>query len=348
MKKSLAVVAGLTLVGALAEGIILAQMRVDPWRLGAVLASLALTLAAFVALTDSDFVAELRARARESAWKAAGAPFLLLIPYLVLALATETFGVRGAGKLAAYIAAPTLLLLPDRLRPPGRAGWRDFAAMLALAVPVSAGWLTGVWTWPQELYFLRPMVSVCVGAYGFLVLRNLQGVGYQLLWRWGDAIHGLGNFATYSMLAIPLGLYLNFLHPHSVALASERLLTPFFGHSVRLTVPGGLWLAADILLHFAGIYLTIAIPEELLFRGILQNFLARSISGEAREVKAVLIASVIFGASHLHHSPVPNWHYGIMATLAGVFYGNAYRATRRIPASGLTHALVDTAWHFWL
>jgi membrane protease YdiL (CAAX protease family) len=36
-----------------------------------------------------------------------------------------------------------------------------------------------------------------------------------------------------------------------------------------------------------------------------------------------------------------------MATLAGVFYGNAYRNRQRLCASGLTHTLVDTLWHFW-
>ena len=88
-------------------------------------------------------------------------------------------------------------------------------------------------------------------------------------------------------------------------------------------------------------------PEEFLFRGILQNFLTRSLPGERRELYGLLIASLIFGAAHLHHAPVPNWRYAVLASLAGVFYGNAYRALGRLSASALTHALVDTAWHFW-
>ena len=98
---------------------------------------------------------------------------------------------------------------------------------------------------------------------------------------------------------------------------------------------------------FIGIYLTVAIPEELLFRGILQNLLVRTIHKGPRGLYGLLIASVVFGASHLHHAPVPNWRYAILATLAGIFYGNVYRTRQRLCASALTHALVDTIWHFW-
>jgi membrane protease YdiL (CAAX protease family) len=56
---------------------------------------------------------------------------------------------------------------------------------------------------------------------------------------------------------------------------------------------------------------------------------------------------VVFGAAHLHHAPRPNWRYAILATLAGIFYGNVYRTRQRLCASALIHALVDTLWHFW-
>lgn len=251
-------------------------------------------------------------------------PFLLLAPYLVYALGTATFSLIGAGKVLAYIAAPTLLLLPDRLRRAERVGWRDLAAMLALALPVAANWLNGIWTWPEDLWVFRPLFCVSVGAYGFLVIRNLDGVGYRLLWRKDDATDGATNFVAFALLGIPLGIVLNFLHPHSSDVS--------------------LW---QVALEFTGIYLTIAIPEELLFRGILQNFLVRSIQRGPRGLYGLLIASVVFGASHLHHAPVPNWKYALLATLAGIFYGNAFRTRQRLSASALTHALVDTAWRFW-
>ncbi len=324
MRRGALVVVGLLALAALAEGIVLFQMRVDPWRLGALLVCFSLVLGAFVGLTSSAFIKELRHWAAQSAWIAFLMPFALLIPYFIYALGTRTISLVGVGKLTAYIAAPILLLLPDRLHRKERLGWRDLVAMLALALPVSAGWLTGIWTWPQELYLFRPFTCVCVGAYAFIVVRNLEGVGYRLVWRRADVTEGAINFVAFAILAIPLGIWLGFLHPH----ANEFSL-------------------GQLALRFVGIYLTIAIPEEMLFRGILQNLLVKTITRGPRGLYGLLIASVIFGASHLHHPPVPNWKYAILAGLAGVFYGNAYRTRQRLPASGLTHALVDTAWHFW-
>jgi CAAX protease family protein len=134
------------------------------------------------------------------------------------------------------------------------------------------------------------------------------------------------NLVAFALLALPLGLALNFLHPHS----NEQVS----------------W--GGFIFQFIGIYLTVAIPEELLFRGILQNLLVRSIHRGPSGLYGLLIASVVFGAAHLHHAPVPNWRYGILATLAGIFYGNAYRTRQRLCASALTHAFVDAIWHFWL
>jgi len=315
---------GLGLAVAAAEAIIVWQVHVDPRQLAAFLFSLALLLTAFVGFSHSALVKSLRQMAVHSTALAAGMPFLLLVPYLIYSFGTGVFSVQALAKLAIYVTVPTLLVLPDRHYRAERVGWRDFVAMLALAVPVSAGWLDGIWTWPEDLYFFRPIFSVCVGAYAFLVLRNLDGVGYRLIFRKGDLVDGLANFVGFALVGIPLGLALGFLHfrPHGVSLGSL-----------------GFQLFA--------VYLTIAVPEEFLFRGILQNFLVRSLRSQRREIYGLVIASVIFGAAHLHHAPVPNWRYAILATLAGMFYGNAFRIRQRISAPALTHALVDTVWHFW-
>ena len=324
MKKAILTLAALLLIAGLAEVIVLRRMQIEPVKLGAVLSSLSLTLGAFVGLTDSGLVRELRHWATHSLAAAGALPLTLLVPYMIYALGTGTFSLHALGKLAAYLLVPVALLLPNRRHHSGQAGWMDFAAMLALGFPISANWLAGIWTWPFELYFFRPLTAVCVGSYSFMVVRNLDDVGYKLALRKADWIDGLANFAAFSLLAIPLGYALRFIHfrPASVSFAG------FVG-------------------QLLAIYLTIAIPEELLFRGILQNSLVRTIQFGPKGVYGVLIASLIFGASHLHHPPVPNWRYGIMASLAGIFYGNAYRTRHRLSAPALTHALVDTAWHFW-
>lgn len=332
MKRGLQVFIGLTLLAALAEGLVLIRIRIDPWRTAALLESVALLLGAFVGLTQAAFVRQLRHWAMASPVLAGGLPFLLLVPYLIFGLGTRTFSLLALGKLIAYIFVPTVLLLPDRLHHRESLNWRDILAMVALAVPVSAGWLQRIWTWPQDIYVFRPVFCVLVGGYCFMVLRNLEGVGFRLVWRKQDVWDALLNLLAYSIVAIPLGISLNFIHPHSAAsLAHLRGMGP----------------VANFLLLFIGIYLTVAIPEELLFRGILQNLLVRTIQKGPRGLYGLLIASVVFGAAHLHHPPVPNWRYAILAALAGIFYGNAYRTRQRLCASALTHALVDTLWHFW-
>ncbi len=325
MKRALFVILLLTLLVAPAEAIVLWQFPYDPWKLAALLDGLSLTLGALVALADARLVRSLRQLALESQGYALAIPFLLLIPYLIFAFGTGTFNLIGAGKLVVYIAAPNLLLLPERLHRAHGVGWRDFAAMLALGLPVAAGWLGSIWMWPQEVYFFRPLYGVCVGAYAFLVIRGLEDVGYRVTFRKGDLTDGLANFAAFAILGIPLAYVLGFI--------------TFHGMSVPAVVA---------LFEFFGIYLTIAIPEELLFRGILQNLLVKTFTPKASGAQGLIIASVIFGASHLHHPPVPNWRYGILATLAGLFYGNAYRSKHHLAASALTHALVDTVWHLWL
>ncbi len=324
----------LLILAGLAEAIMLGEarglgLRLPPLQLASFLACLSLVLGVFVAFTSTPFVRDVRERALGSPPLAFAMPFALVLPYLLLALTTGTFTWLGLGKLVGYIAVPVALLMPDRLRPRERASWRDFAAMLALGYPVAARWLTGIWVWPEELYFFRPLYSVCIGAYAFLVIRNLEGVGYRLVFRKGDAVDALSNWVAFAIIGIPLGLALHFIHPH------------------RTDTLDWLTLAARFAWQFVGIYLTVAIPEEFLFRGVLQNLLVRSLPGVRRGLWGLLIASVVFGLSHLHHAPVPNWRYAILATVAGLFYGNAYRNRKRLPAPALTHSLVDTMWHFW-
>ncbi len=324
MKKPLLALAGLTVIAGVAEAILLPRIHIDPWRLAALFESLALLLGAFVAFTQADFVERLRKWVLASVWSALLMPFVLLVPYLVLALGTATFSFVALAKLVAYIAVPTLLLLPDRLHSADRASWRDFAAMLSFGWPVAAGWLSGIWVWPEDIYVFRPLFCVCVGAYAFLVIRDLKGVGYKLIFNRGDVKDGGLNFIAFTILAIPLGMALHFVHPH----AQHFNVFAF-------------------LADYVGTYLTVAIPEEFLFRGVLQNLLVKTFHGPRRGRYGLLLASVIFGLSHLHHAPVPNWRYAILATLAGLFYGNAWRLQKRTSASAFTHAMVDTVWHFW-
>ena len=89
----------------------------------------------------------------------------------------------------------------------------------------------------------------------------------------------------------------------------------------------------------------IAVPEELFFRGWMQNLLERRLGRWG----ALAVTSVLFGLAHFNKRAVHfNWRYVLLAALAGVFYGRAWRRDRRVGASAVTHTLVDTVWSLLL
>ncbi len=286
--------------------------------------SLALLAAGFVALSSSKIVEWLRSLVAKSLTLTVAIPLLLLVPYVMGSLGNHPLSAWAMVGFVAYVELPCILLLPDRKRAVSGAGWRDYAAMLSLALPVVAGWTAGIWTGTIGHALFRPLASVCAGVYSFVVVRRLERVGYRLLWQRDDFIQGVLCFVLFALLAIPLGYALHFIRFRPLSYAPQVF-------AVR----------------FLGTYLLIAIPEEVFFRGILQSSLEQSLRSSRREWYALILASVVFGASHLRHPPVPNWKYAILATLAGLFYGAVFRRRRRTSSSALTHALVDTIWSMW-
>jgi len=64
---------------------------------------------------------------------------------------------------------------------------------------------------------------------------------------------------------------------------------------------------------------------------------------------ALLVTAGLFGLSHFNKRAVLfNWRYVLLAAVAGVFYGRAWRWQRRVGTSAITHATVDTIWSLWL
>ena len=96
-------------------------------------------------------------------------------------------------------------------------------------------------------------------------------------------------------------------------------------------------MALDVI----GIFFFTAVPEELLFRGVLQNVLGKALS---RDGAGWIVASIIFGLSHIANGRFPNWKYVLLATIAGFFYGYAWRKSRSIFPGALVHTAVDGLW----
>jgi hypothetical protein len=248
-------------------------------------------------------------------------PVLLCAPY---ALVAHAFGIFRWEWLALYALLPVaiaiLLAQARRADSDNLGSWRDFVILAVLGLAVDLRWLEPAW--PSGFAAFGKMLLLDAGIFGFLAVRRLDGVGFDLRVKAHDAGVGLREFLFYALIAIPLGLGLGFLHFHK-------------------TWPEPLHAIAA----FAFTFFFVALPEELFFRGWLQNLLERRIGRTA----ALAVTAVLFGLAHWNKRTASfNWRYVLMAAIAGIFYGRAWRAQRRVGAACITHATVDTLWSLWL
>jgi membrane protease YdiL (CAAX protease family) len=247
-------------------------------------------------------------------------PALLVAPYVMVSIGGHMF---RWGWFALYAALPVaialLLMRAAAADAEQRGNWRDAVILLVLGLAVDLRWFDRAW--PSGLRALNELFLVDAGLYGFLAIRQLRGTGFDFQLRWSDWKTGLRELAFFAPFVLVLGLALGFIHPHR-------------------NLPG----IGVALLRWVGIFFFTAVPEELFFRAWVQNLLERRVGRRA----ALVIASVLFGLSHFNKRSVHfNWRYVLLATIAGIFYGRAWRERRRVPASTITHASVDWLWGLW-
>jgi|SRR5579862_900924 len=268
------------------------------------------------------FASERLARAVERLPTAArlALPSLLVAPYLVIALSRNIFRWDWFALYAALPVVIAWLLARAAAADPQQLGnWRDAVILLTLGVAVDLRWFDSAW--PGGLQALGKILLVDAGLYGFLAIRKLTGTGFDFHLHWSDWKTGLRELAFFAPAVVALGLALGFIHPHSNL--------PAIGKAA---------------LSWAGIFVFVALPEELFFRAWVQNLLERRLGNTA----ALIVASMLFGLSHFNkRSAHFNWRYVLLATIAGIFYGRAWRERHRVPASAITHTFVDWLWWLW-
>ena len=250
------------------------------------------------------------------------APALVAVPYLLVTFQTGLFRWYW---LLFYLFVPVsiaiLLRYASRIDRQQNGVWPDFVVLAFLGLAVDLRWLEAAW--PPHLAVFNKILLLDVGIWTFTAIRHLHRVGFDLRLRLDDLRRGGLNFAFYAPIGILLGLATRFLHFHfqlpDLTLAAGSALFTFF---------------------------FIAVPEELFFRGWLQNLLERRLGAN----RALALTSILFGLSHFNKRAAHfNWPYVLLATIAGVFYGLAWRGTGRHPehrvaAAAVTHTLVDTLW----
>lgn len=283
---------------------------------------IAVLVAELVPAAAFGFAAERVARAIER-WPMpvrVALPALLVVPYVVIATTQHIFRWQWFALYAALPVVMAWLLARAAVADPEQRGnWRDALILLTLGLAVDLRWFDVAW--PAGLRGLNNLLLVDAGLYGFLAIRRLSGTGFDFHLHWSDWKTGLRELAFFAPAVLVLGLALGFIHPHPDL--------PAVGKAV---------------LTWAGIFVFVAVPEELFFRAWVQNLLERRVGRRA----ALVITSVLFGLSHFNkRSATFNWRYVLLATIAGIFYGRAWRANRRVPASTITHTWVDWLWSWW-
>jgi CAAX protease family protein len=243
----------------------------------------------------------------------------LLLPYLVCYVSNGHFLWFALIKLAALALALGLwyLVLPVSVL-------TDLAFLVLVGALLLGNYFDGIYLDPYpklKIAILGRLALFQITVLVLLVQRHVQNIGYGFVpnrqeWRIG-ALHYLYFLPVAACLALPLG-------------------------AVRVASPAPLWKTAAIFLAFLFV---VALFEEFVFRGVLQQWLEE---WQWSRAASLVIASIAFGCAHLWFTgggrKFPNWRWALLAAAMGWFCGRARNQAGSIRAGVITHALVVATW----
>jgi membrane protease YdiL (CAAX protease family) len=252
-------------------------------------------------------------------------PLLLTTAFCSVAAYRGAFSIQLLALVLLYTCAPTACVYFERARS-AKPTWTDFMAILLLWLPLE--FAAGAQLIPKAvqgyLHSVAYGIAILLGLVLFLCFRAFDGMKYNLPRGPRDLWIALLGFALTAPVLIALGVWIVFM--------------PAFHWS---RVP-----AERMALAFPVVLLGTALPEEILFRSLIQNLLMQRLG---RSVWTLALSSVVFGAAHLDNGPLPapNWRYFILATIAGFGYGKVFERSSTIFSSILFHTLVDWIKHYY-
>ena len=211
----------------------------------------------------------------------------------------------------------------------GRAGKPEPAPGRLLLAAVALGVLAGIWERGLQIQVpggthlsLAFLVAIDLALFLFVVVHPLETFDVRLDLSGRDVALALGAVVVLAGVALPLGFGIGFLSFQSRWMGLAHGVARMFG-----------------LILFVGL------PEEMLFRGTVQEAFSRLWNPRV----GLLVGSLVFGLSHLpKHAPPLNWPYALLATLAGLAYGWVYQKTGKLAAAAITHGAVDWIWSMFL
>lgn len=279
---------------------------------------LGLTLALGSLKASSQFNNWLRGNKNSLYFTAGGITFLFAIPGLLTGNFNPYYTI-----IFASIVFVVFGLLKQVKEEEFKLNWSDLAIWIILWIPFDLRWYMEMqpsldYTW----WSIALSVIAIIGWYGY---RDAD-IGFNLVPRFKDLFIALSALVMIMVVVIPPGFatgFLSFSFPESFDIS-------------KLTA------------HFIGLFLTVALPEELFFRGILLRGLDKLFS---KKWIPMLISSLAFGIMHWNNVDTLSMQitYVSLATIAGLGYGWAYKKSgSNLLAAILAHTLVDWVWRLLL
>jgi membrane protease YdiL (CAAX protease family) len=289
----------------------------------AILALLLAGVLAFLAAAPKRFLETFLRRRPAWIWAA---------PVFFTAIFSGSAGLAGAYSLPlaalvlVYTSAPVLCCYAQGPGPVSRPSALDFVTILLLWLPLefSAGANLIPRAAQGVLHSVAYGIAILLALTLFTGFRGFPGMKINVPQRARDYWLPLAAFAILAPVLAVVGIAVGFIpFPHAPTQSAGRM-------------------ASAVGLIFAGT----ALPEELLFRGLIQNLLMLRFGTGAR---TLLTAAFIFGCAHLDNGPqpLPNWRYMILATIAGAAYGWVFQKASTVLSSAALHMLVDWTKHFF-
>jgi hypothetical protein len=254
------------------------------------------------------------------------APPLLTAAFAGASLLAGAFTLPLMLLALAYTAAPVLCAFLQGPGPLERPTALDFLTILLLWLPLECNAAASLVPRAAQgfLHGVADGIAIVLALTLFLGFRSFEGLKLNLPRRSRDFWLPLAGFAVAAPILAVAGMALGFIpRPHLPVQTAGRMAG-----------------AAGL------IFIGTALPEEILFRSLIQNLLMQRFGGGAR---TLLAASLVFGCAHLNNGPqpLPNWRYMILAAIAGLAYGKVFQKSSTVLSSAGLHMLVDATKHFF-
>jgi membrane protease YdiL (CAAX protease family) len=256
------------------------------------------------------------------------APFLLAAIFSGAAALAGAFSFSLALLVLGYTAAPVVCAWIEGAGCIERPAALDFVAILLLWLPLEFAAGARLVPRPAQafLHSVAYAIAILLGLVLFTGFRSFSGMKYNLPRRRSDFGLPVAAFAITAPVLMVAGIAIGFIPPP---------------HWPAGAATGGRMAGA-----FGVILVGTALPEEILFRSLIQNLIMLRFGASWR---TLLAAALIFGCAHLDNGPqpLPNWRYMILATIAGVAYGKVFQRSSTVLSSAALHAMVDWTKHFF-